>query len=204
MGKPHLTAEQRALALRLRAQGLNFTEIGEQIDSSLQTAWNVIMKPPTRIVKPFSWSPGPGRLRLAEREEISLGLAAGSDAHRHRCPTRPVGLDGLPRGDGQWRTRRLSGLAGPRTGPATIPAAQTEEAGVSRAGSRGDPVPAQMVVAAGDLQAVASRAPRRSDDVGEPRNDLQDPVHPGQRRAAPRADPVLAVGTGKEMTPGPT
>ena len=33
MGKPHLTAEQRAMALRLRAKGLNFTEIGEQIDS---------------------------------------------------------------------------------------------------------------------------------------------------------------------------
>jgi len=78
MGKPHLTAEQRAMALRLRANGLNFTEIGEQIDSSLQTAWNVIMKPPTRTVKPFSWSPGPGRLRLAEREEISLGLRRGA------------------------------------------------------------------------------------------------------------------------------
>jgi IS30 family transposase len=78
MGKPHLTAEQRAMALRLRAKGLNFTEIGEQIDSSLQTAWNVIMKPPTRTVKPFSWSPGPGRLRLDEREEISLGLRRGA------------------------------------------------------------------------------------------------------------------------------
>ena len=45
MGKPHMTAEQRALALRLRARGLNFKEIGEEIDASLQTAWNVIMKP---------------------------------------------------------------------------------------------------------------------------------------------------------------
>src|SRR5271156_3322359 len=78
MGKPHLTAEQRAMALRLRAQGLNFTEIGEQIDSSLQTAWNVIMKPSTQKPKPFSWSPGPGRLRLDEREEISLELRRGA------------------------------------------------------------------------------------------------------------------------------
>ena len=78
MGKPHLTAEQRALALRLQAKGLNFREIGEEIDSSLQTAWNVIMKSPTRIVRPFTWSPGPGRLTLPEREEISLGLRRGA------------------------------------------------------------------------------------------------------------------------------
>lgn len=78
MGKPHLTAEQRALALRLRTKGLNFKEIGEQIDSSLQTAWNITMKAPTRTVRPFTWSPGPGRLTLAEREEISLGLRRGA------------------------------------------------------------------------------------------------------------------------------
>jgi len=54
MGRPHLTAEQRALALRLHAKGLNFREVGEQIDCSLQTAWNTIMKCPTRVVRPFS------------------------------------------------------------------------------------------------------------------------------------------------------
>ena len=78
MGKPHLTAEQRGLALRLQAKGLNFREIGEEIDASVQTAWNAIMKAPTRTVRPFTWSPGPGRLTLAEREEISLGLRRGS------------------------------------------------------------------------------------------------------------------------------
>jgi transposase, IS30 family len=78
VGKPNLTAEQRALALRLRAKGLNFKEIGEQIDSSEQTAWNVIMKVPTRTVRPFAWSPGPGRLTLVEREEISLELRRGA------------------------------------------------------------------------------------------------------------------------------
>lgn len=62
------------MALRLKAKGLNFKEIGEEIDSSQQTAWNVVMKAPTRVVKPFSWSPGPGRLTIVEREEISLAL----------------------------------------------------------------------------------------------------------------------------------
>jgi hypothetical protein len=62
------------MAPRLRAKGLNFKEIGEEIDAS---AWNVVMKAPTRTVKPFSWTPGPGRLTIAEREEISLALRAG-------------------------------------------------------------------------------------------------------------------------------
>jgi len=77
VGKPHLKAEQRALALRLWAKGLNFREIGEQIDSSEMTAWKVINKAPIRTSRPFTWSPGPGRLTLAEREEISLGLRQG-------------------------------------------------------------------------------------------------------------------------------
>jgi hypothetical protein len=47
-GKPYLKAEKRALALRLHAKGRNLNEIGEQIDASLQTVWNVVMKPPTR------------------------------------------------------------------------------------------------------------------------------------------------------------
>src|ERR1700722_16732544 len=74
MGKPHLTAEQRSLALRLHAKGLNYKQIGSEIDSSLQTAWNVVNRKPPRVVVPFTWSPAPGRLTLADREEISLGL----------------------------------------------------------------------------------------------------------------------------------
>ena len=74
MGKPHPTAEQRALAFRLYAKGLNCKEIGSEIDASLQTAWNVVNRKPTPVVVPCPWSPGPGRLTLAEREEISLGL----------------------------------------------------------------------------------------------------------------------------------
>ena len=53
MGKPHLTADQRAMVLRLRARGLSLKEIGEEIDCSLQTAWNIVMKPLTRTVRPF-------------------------------------------------------------------------------------------------------------------------------------------------------
>jgi IS30 family transposase len=105
MGKPHLTAEHRAMAHRLHAKGLNFTEIGRQLDCSLQTAWNVINRRPTRIVRPFSWSPAPGRLTLPEREEISLALRRGDTitiiatslgrAIRSELERRSPGLSGL-------------------------------------------------------------------------------------------------------------
>src|SRR6202034_3458622 len=72
-----MTAEQRAMALRLRAKGLNFKEIGEQIDASLQTAWNVVMKRRGRIVSPYIWTQGAARLTIAEREELSLALRRG-------------------------------------------------------------------------------------------------------------------------------
>ncbi|HEY2562825.1 MAG TPA: IS30 family transposase [Acidimicrobiales bacterium] len=77
MGRPHLTTEERALAFRLRAKGLTFKEIGEQLDSSMQTAWNVLMKAPKQLIPVDAWTPRPGRLTLADREEISLGLRGG-------------------------------------------------------------------------------------------------------------------------------
>lgn len=74
MGRPHLRAEERALVFRLRARGLTFKEIGEQLGCSIQTVSNTVNKCPKRTLSTGSWSPAPGRLTLAEREEISLGL----------------------------------------------------------------------------------------------------------------------------------
>ena len=76
--KPDLKAEQRAMALRLHAKGLTFKEIGEQIEASAQGARIAVVAAVTREAKPLAWSPGPGRLRIEEREEISLGLHRGA------------------------------------------------------------------------------------------------------------------------------
>ncbi len=76
--RPGLTPEQRAMALRLRAKGFTFKEIGEQIDASTNGANNAVTGLTTRTAKPLSWSPGLGRLMLEEREEISLGLHEGA------------------------------------------------------------------------------------------------------------------------------
>jgi transposase, IS30 family len=73
----HLTAEQRQLALRLHARGLSLREIGPQVGCSHQGVALVVRYPPRRPVPQDAWAPGPGRLTLADREEITLGLHGG-------------------------------------------------------------------------------------------------------------------------------
>src|SRR5215470_9952866 len=74
---PHLTAEQRQLALRLKARGLSLREIGPQVGCSHELVRIIVRQAPRRPVRQDGWVPGPGRLTLAGREEISIGLHAG-------------------------------------------------------------------------------------------------------------------------------
>jgi IS30 family transposase len=73
MGGVRLSKEQRREARRLKARGWSLREIGAALGCSHESV--------RRIARDgFSlaeWSPGPGRLTLEEREEISRGLEAG-------------------------------------------------------------------------------------------------------------------------------
>ena len=73
----HLTVEQRQLARRLHAKGLSLREIGRQVGCSHEVVRTVVRRDAKRPVRSLPWRPGPGRLTLADREEISLGLRAG-------------------------------------------------------------------------------------------------------------------------------
>jgi transposase, IS30 family len=73
----HLTMEQRQLARRLSAKGLSLREIGRQVGCSHEVVRTVVRRESTYPSRPDSWQPGPGRLTLADREEISLGLRCG-------------------------------------------------------------------------------------------------------------------------------
>jgi len=73
----HLTVEQRQLALRLKAKGWPVREIGPQVGCAFQTVARVARRGSRRPVRLDGWVPGPGRLTLADREEITLGLHAG-------------------------------------------------------------------------------------------------------------------------------
>src|SRR3954447_26144198 len=73
----HLTMDQRQLARRLHAKGLSLREVGRQVGCSHEVVRTVVRRDSKRPVRSGSWQPGPGRLSLADREEISLGLRAG-------------------------------------------------------------------------------------------------------------------------------
>ena len=75
--RAHLTVEQRQLALRLKASGLSLREIGPQAGCSHQGVALIVRRAARRPVRAGGWVPGPGRLTLAGREEITLGLRAG-------------------------------------------------------------------------------------------------------------------------------
>jgi transposase, IS30 family len=75
--RPHLTAEQRQLAWRLKARGLSLREIGPQVGCSHQGVALIVRHASRRPVRRDGWVPGPGRLTLADREEITLGLHGG-------------------------------------------------------------------------------------------------------------------------------
>jgi IS30 family transposase len=75
--RPHLTVEQRQLARRLSAKGMSLREIGRQVGCSHEVVRSVVRRESKRPVRSDAWRPGPGRLTLADREEISLGLRGG-------------------------------------------------------------------------------------------------------------------------------
>ena len=70
----HLSVEQRQLALRLKARGLTLREIGPQVGCSHELVRLIARQAARRPVRRDGWVPGPGRLTLADREEISIGL----------------------------------------------------------------------------------------------------------------------------------
>ena len=72
-----LSVEQRAMARRLRARGWLLQEIGAQLECSHETVRKVLLGLRVRPGRPDVWSPASGRLTLADREEISLGLHGG-------------------------------------------------------------------------------------------------------------------------------
>ena len=73
----HLTFEQRQLARKLRREGQRLADIARAVGCSLRTARRVTHTVGKREAQQVVWSPGPRRLSLAEREEISRGISAG-------------------------------------------------------------------------------------------------------------------------------
>jgi IS30 family transposase len=73
----HLTLEQRQRARKLRSEGKTVAEVAVVIGCSLRTVKRVTHGQGKREASSVVWTPGPSRLSLVDREEISLGLRGG-------------------------------------------------------------------------------------------------------------------------------
>jgi IS30 family transposase len=73
----HLTLEQRRLARQLRLDGMTVAEVARKVGCSLRTVKRVAAGKGKHETRRDRWSPGPSRLSLRDREEISLGLRRG-------------------------------------------------------------------------------------------------------------------------------
>jgi transposase, IS30 family len=78
MGAAHLTQGQRGWVHRLHAEGWSLREIAAEVGCSHQAVWLLLRYPPIRPARSMCWSAGPGRLSLADREEISVALRDGA------------------------------------------------------------------------------------------------------------------------------
>ena len=109
-----LTVEQRQLARRLRRQGWSHRRIAAQVGCSHEAVRMVLRRKRVRRWRPEDWSPGPGRLTLADREEISLGVArsetfsaiAGRLGRAVSSVSREVAANGGRDGYRAWRAHR--------------------------------------------------------------------------------------------------
>ena len=199
--RAHLTVEQRQLALRLKARGLSLREIGPQVGCSHQGVALIVRQASRRPVRRDGWVPGPGRLTLADREEITLGLHAGESftviaarlGKAVSTVSREVAANGGRGGYRAWRAhqRAREQARRPKALQAGLPASWPPRSpgGWPSGGRRCRSRP------------VADRVPGRSHDVGEPRDHLPGAVRAGPRRAAPRAGPLPAHRAGPSAGP---
>lgn len=75
---PQMTIQQRRMVFRLRGQGLSVADVARAADIHLQTAYRVLKHEYKRDEgRPDLWLPAVGRLTLADREEITIGLSRG-------------------------------------------------------------------------------------------------------------------------------
>jgi IS30 family transposase len=73
----HLTREQRQSVMRLRGHGLGWKEVARAAGCTLSSAWYTSEGLQKHPGQPPTWTPGPGRLTIEDREEIVVGLASG-------------------------------------------------------------------------------------------------------------------------------
>ena len=93
---PHLTVEQKRAIHRLRGRGLSLRQVAREVGCTAPGVVTVLERTPVVPARPDLWLPGPSRLQLAEREEISLGLLSGSSLTASRFSAGAKAVTVLP------------------------------------------------------------------------------------------------------------
>ena len=75
--RPALTQEQQQMIRRLRGEGMTWQKAARAVGCSFTSAWFVGEGRGGRRARPASWTPRPGSLTIADREEITIGLVKG-------------------------------------------------------------------------------------------------------------------------------
>jgi transposase, IS30 family len=106
-----LSVDQRRLARRLSARGWSLRQVAVEVGCSYESIRLLVGPGRDRPGRLDEWVPGPGRLTLAEREEISLGLERGESFTAIACRlgravssvSREVAANGGREGYRGWR-----------------------------------------------------------------------------------------------------
>jgi IS30 family transposase len=75
--RPALTQEQQRMVRRLRGEGMTWQKAARAVGCSFTSAWFIGAGRAGTRSRPASWTPRPGSLTIADREEITIGLIKG-------------------------------------------------------------------------------------------------------------------------------
>lgn len=172
---PELEREIR----RLAAKGHGLREIGRLVECSHHGVTNVLIRPPRPTAS--AWNPSPARLSLAEREEIRAGLERGDTftaialavGRAVSTVSREVGAKGGRHAYRAWQAHADAGQRARR--PKRPKLACSHLAAKVTAWLEEWWSPEEIA------RRLRIEFPRRSHDVGEPRDDLPIAVRPGPR-----------------------
>jgi len=122
---PRLTVEQRREARRLKARGWALRAIAAEVGCSHESV-RILERRRDADAPLEAWTPGPGRLTLADREEISLGVERGETftliATRLGCAVSTVSREVAANGGrGEYRAWRAHRRAWERARRPKVP-----------------------------------------------------------------------------------